>query len=719
MSKQRKPALVAGGEPVRSISVPIARRSATAGSYDPATHSVELVIATESLVKTPGWQLGLIDDYYLEILDCSPDAVDLSQVEADNCPLLDSHAAYSVENQLGKVRETRCEGGQVIGRAYFGQSEDAVTLEADVAAGTAPKVSAGYRRQQAIFDRFEGDIPVYRITKWTLQEASFTPIAADPAAGVRSEQQVIFPCIINEGVRAMRTEGNAAGAANEGSGEGQGNRATEGSGEGQGQRSTEGSGEGQGQRSSDGANGRRHSLFTATAAIAFVDGARAFGADVVTKANDLVTRNQADEISVEAATTQLLALQADAQRAQTGGVSAGGVTATVTADERDKMFRGAQNALVQRAGLTDLFVRAAKQRGENVAEVRRDLDPGEFRGVRNAEMARLFLERAGARVSSWDREVVIGQALTHVDATRALVGNSTSDFANLLENTLHKVLQASYAVTPDTWRRFCGIGSLMDFRPHPRYLLGTFGTLDDLTEDGEFKNKSIPDAAKESITGKTKGNIIAITRQALANDDLDAFGVLGVQFGRAAALTIEVDVYATLAANSGAGPTMNDGNPLFHASHNNISATPAAPSVTSFDDARVGMASQKDPSGNEVLDISPAVWLGPKSLLGSAQTINDALYDPDTANKLQKPNMVRGMFSDMVGTARLTSTPWFAFADPAAGQAALEVAFLNGIQDPYLEQRLGWRVDGTEYKVRLDYGVAGMNYRSAWKNAGA
>jgi hypothetical protein len=32
---------------------------------------------------------------------------------------------------------------------------------------------------------------------------------------------------------------------------------------------------------------------------------------------------------------------------------------------------------------------------------------------------------------------------------------STSDFATLLENTMNKVLQAQYAITPDTWRKFC------------------------------------------------------------------------------------------------------------------------------------------------------------------------------------------------------------------------------------------------------------------------
>lgn len=50
---------------------------------------------------------------------------------------------------------------------------------------------------------------------------------------------------------------------------------------------------------------------------------------------------------------------------------------------------------------------------------------------------------------------------------------------------------------------------------------------------------------------------------------------------------------------------------------------------------------------------------------------------------------------------------------------AIEVVFLNGVQEPFLDNELGWRVDGTEWKVRLDYGVGAVNWRSAIKNPGA
>lgn len=688
--------LVRGGEAVRRISVPIGVRTGGAvGTYDAEKRTVELTIATEGMVRMPGYQLGLLDDHYYEILDCAPGSVNLAQVEADNCPILDAHAAYSLEYQLGKLRGARCENREVIATCHFGQSDEAKTLEADVAADTAPKVSAGYSRQQAMFDRFEGEIPVYRITKWTLQEASFVPIAADPNAGVRSGEPTIFPCTIDEGARAMPPEITEAAPAAP---------ATvvnppvvepviEGT------------------RTAPEFEGNRMSRFTPSTAMAFVENARAFGDPVVTRARQLVEQNERGEVSIETATSSLLQASAEAQRAATGTVGAGGRAIEVTADERDKFILGATNSIILRAGVGDLITRAAKLRGETV-----DLDPGEFRGVRNAELARLCLDRAGVRIASYDRDVIVGQALTHIGQRDGAM-NTTSDFANLLENVLHKTLQAAYAVAPDTWRRFCGIGTVVDFRPHPRYLRGSFGVLDDLTEAGEFRNKNIPDGAKELISAKTKGNIVALTRQAIVNDDLGAFNTVTVELGRAAKLTIEVDVYAALALNTGAGPTMNDTYALFHANHGNI-GTGGVPSVAAFDEARQLMAKQTDVSGNEVLDIRPAIWLGPVSIGGSAKVINGSLYDPDAVNKLQRPNMVNGLFSDVVDTARLTGTRWYAFADPNLAPA-IEVVFLNGVQEPYLEQQLGWRTDGTEFKVRHDYGVGGLNWRSAVTNAGA
>ena len=363
-------------------------------------------------------------------------------------------------------------------------------------------------------------------------------------------------------------------------------------------------------------------------------------------------------------------------------------------DESDKVKAAATNALMVRAGVT------------KDAAVLASMSANPFRGHTLLDMARASLARAGIKTDGMDKMQIVAASFTQ----------GTSDFPVLLENTMHKTLQAAYARAALTWSRFCATGSVSDFRAHNRYRTGSFGALDAVNELGEYVNKSIPDGEKGTITAATKGNIINISRTAIVNDDLGAFVGLSGMLGRAAARTVEADVYALLALNSGLGPTMGDGYTLFHANHSNIT-TSAALSMAAIDLDRVAMASQLDVSGNDYLDLRPSVLVLPIGLGGSARSINDALYDPDTANKLQKPNVVNGLFSDIVDTPRITGNRRYLFAD-AMEAPVLEVAFLDGAQTPYLEVQNGFDVDGARYKVRLDYGVAAVDYRGAVTNAG-
>lgn len=382
----------------------------------------------------------------------------------------------------------------------------------------------------------------------------------------------------------------------------------------------------------------------------------------------------------------------------------------ITADGREKWLAGASAWMLTRAGVAPIVAKAAAQLKQTV-----DLDPGEFRGVSCVDLAREAVMNAGVRLATRDPKAIVGAAFT----ARSEMGQTTGDFTVLLENVMHKTLQAAFTITPDTWSRFCGTGTITDFRAHPRYLRGTFSALDALNESGEFRNKAMPDGARESITGATKGNIVALTRQAIINDDMGVFSSVAVDLGRAAKLTIEKDVYALLALNAGAGPVMGDGFNLFDATnHKNVAATPGAPAVSSFDAARVAMAQQMDLSGNEFLDIRPQSWLGPIGLGGAVRVIVGAPYDTEVASKFQVPNKVQSLVSDIIDTPRLSGPAWYMFADKEVAPA-IEVAFLNGVQEPFLDSELGWRVDGTEWKVRLDYGVGALNWRCAYRNAGA
>lgn len=393
-------------------------------------------------------------------------------------------------------------------------------------------------------------------------------------------------------------------------------------------------------------------------------------------------------VTPEAAASRLLAHLGSQATPVARGVS-------TVEDETDKRRTAASTALVVRAG-----------HGTKEQIAAQSSNP--FRGMTLLEMARASLERAGVSARSMDKRELVAAAFTQ----------STSDFPVLLTDTMHRVLQGAYAVQALTWQRFCKRGQVSDFRAHHRLRVGSLGNLQPKNEVGEYKTVAIPDGEKTSIAAATKGYIINLSREMIINDDLGAFTDQASAMGRAAARTVEADVYALLALNDGLGPVLEDGKPLFHADHGNVIATAAAPTTESFQAFRVAMAKQKDVSGNDFLDLRPAVWLGPVGLEATAKLINQAQYEPSTTKNSLTPNVSLGMFRDIVGSPRLDGTRHYAFADVNEA-AAIEVAFLDGVDSPYMEQEDAFDTDGARFKVRLDYGVGGHDWRGAATNAGA
>lgn len=396
-------------------------------------------------------------------------------------------------------------------------------------------------------------------------------------------------------------------------------------------------------------------------------------------------------MTIEAAQNRLLAHVGAAGQPLNGGFRIEGVR-----DERDGERARIVDAMLARAGvITGAAADAARQDNPHARATL-------------LQIAEHSLIRAGVNTRSMGRDEI---------AQRVLAMQGTSDFPVLMENVLNRMLIGGYALQPFTWSRFCSIGTLSDYRPHNRYHLSSFSDLKEVNEHGEYENGVLGDAAKETIQGKRKGRILQLTPEVIVNDDLGGLQRIASALGQAAGRTIEKDVYALLALNAGLGPVMNDGKTLFHADHGNIAAVAAVPSVASFDASRQQMGSQKDPGGNDFLDIIPAIWLGPLSLGGSARAVNAAEYDDDSQKNQRKPNISRGMYRDVVDSPRLAGTAWYSFADPNV-EPVIEVAFLDGVREPRLEQETNFRTDGLAWKATHRYGTAGVGYRGATRNAG-
>lgn len=367
------------------------------------------------------------------------------------------------------------------------------------------------------------------------------------------------------------------------------------------------------------------------------------------------------------------------------------------ADERDKKRAAAIGYVMVRAGAT---------RGMKPEEIAAARQGNPFNGMTMLDLARACAIAAGVNVSGMSRDQVVAAAITH----------SASDFPNIFENVLHKTLLNNYNSLEQTWRGFCRVGTLSDFRPHNRYYMGGFSDLAAVDETGEYQDGTFSDAEKEIIQGSTNGRILNLSREMIVNDDMGVFVGAAGKLGQAAARTLEKKVYSVLNANG----NLQDGIALFHASHNNLAGSGAVVGSQTFDDARVGMGSQLDPSGNDFVGVQPMIWLGPLKYKGDADVVNASRYEVTSSGtqRLEIPNKSVGMFQKVIGTPRLTGTAWYAFADPDV-EPVIEVGFLDGIQEPVTATEQSFRSNGVAFRTTFDFGVAAVGFRGGWKNPGA
>lgn len=627
-------------------------------SLNEEDRTVELTWSTGSQVRRVDWWT---EKEWIEELSLDEEHVNLDRLNA-GAPLLPNHRNYSLDDVIGVVEKAWVENGTGHALVRFSDREDVEEIFKEVKSGILRNISVGYNVNK--FEKLEekqNDLSVYRAVDWEPMEISLVTIPADSGAQVRSEDVNHSVEIINDEVNQMtdkvetkQTEKRAAEKPAE-------------------------------SVKPDTVDVDKIRVDAAKQERERVASIRKFGA---TSRVDEKTIDDLIERGVSVTDAKEIMLENWSKQVDEESTRS---DSSVTKDESDKFIEAGVNAILGRSGVE-------KMDGAN-----------QMRGMRLTEIAKLCLQRSGVSSTGIDEHTMIKRAF-NMDRS---ITQSTSDFPVLLENAMHKSMQVAYALASDTWSRFCATGSVTDFRAHNRYRLGSFGNLDSLNENGEFKNKSIPDGEKGVITASTKGNLINITRQTIINDDLSAFIALAQMLARAAGRTVEADVYALLASN----PVMQDGIALFHASHNNLIASASAVSVASIEKMRVGMAKQTDVSGEDFLDLRPAIWVGGMGNGGEARVVNDAQYDDDSSKNQNKPNKVRGLFSDVVDSPRVTGSEWYMFADPGDAPV-IEVAFLNGEQEPFLDSMESFNVDGLQWKVRHDYGVAALDFRGAQKNPG-
>lgn len=319
------------------------------------------------------------------------------------------------------------------------------------------------------------------------------------------------------------------------------------------------------------------------------------------------------------------------------------------------------------------------------------------------DMARSALTDNGVSISGMGTKAqIVGAAFTH----------STGDFGHLLANTAEKSMLTGWGTSPETFERWTKKGTLSNFHTAQRVGLNGVSALPEVREGAEYKHVSTDDRGAP-IALATYGGLLSITRQAIINDDLSAFDAIPASLGRAAKRTIGDLVYAVLTQNG----KMPDGKALFHGDHGNL-LDAAAMSPAALNEARHAMRMMTDAQG-QALNIAPGFLLVPAGLEGVAAQVLESTAIPGTDNNSGIANMAYQLAQLIVEPRLDADSPKDSYMTAAQGTDTVEVAYLDGVDQPYLEQQEGWSVDGVSFKSRIDAGVAPLDHRGLIKLPGA
>jgi hypothetical protein len=675
------------------IELPAMRRVAELApkTADADTRAVEVVWSAGARIR----RSTFFGEPYDEELSLDPAHVRLERLNA-GAPFLKVHELTELDAVIGSIvpGSARIENGRGIALVRLSERADVEPIWRDIQAGHIRAVSIGYQVHRFEVSKPEGGRELWRAVDWTPFEVSAVAVGADPAAGFRN-QSPLHDCVLHRRDAPSTLKGpismtdQTKPAADDAAEQPAVTAATEET------TMTEPK-----ERAIETRSQPKAPKSAATSAVveeaeALVSRARDAERDRVSTiydlagrlnlergfAEDLVKRGVSVDESRRLILDQVAAKSDETRTFPHVSVPLGG------RDERITRRDAVANALLHRYSPTLFPLEDAAR---------------QYRGMTLLELARESLGNAGVNTRGLSRDEV---------ATRAL--HTTSDFPEILSAVTNKTLRQAYEAYPRTFMLFCRQVLATDFKAMNRVQLGEAPQLLEVGESGEFKRGTLGES-KESYKVKTYGRVVAITRQTLINDDLDAFTRIPAMYGNSIAQLESDVVWGIITAN----PAMADGNALFHTAHKNLAGTGAALDVTSVGAARAAMAKQTGLDKKTVLNIRPAFLIVPASLeLKAEQLVAQNLVPAATSSVV--PQSIRTLAP--ISEPRLdaaSETAWYLAASPNQIDT-IEYAYLEGQQGAYIETRNGFDVDGVEIKCRLDFGAKAIDWRGLYKNPGA
>lgn len=648
------------------------RAAVREGSVDLEQRTVELTWTTGAKGRRWSWDIGS----YMEELEVSEQALRLDRLN-NGAPFLNAHSSYELRDVIGVVEKAWIEGEEGRALVRFSQREDVEGIFRDVQDGILRNISVGYAvHRYQVLEEEDDKLPTYRAVDWEPLELSLVPIGFDDGAKIRSAKtpadyqgqrfNTLFE--VREAPAPLDQPAAVANTPEENPMTEEEKRAAE---------------ELIRRESADAERKRSLTIRQMAKKVGL-------GEDV---ADDLVERGlsiaDASATLIDKVAERQAGSQPETRNSQPTVI--GGVDAAVLVAKRSAMM----NALDHRCAPNTIKLEEAGR---------------EFRGMRLVDMARECVEMVGGNTRGLMPAEIAKAALgCDRQAMRSAGMHSTSDFPLLLGNTVNRTLRAAYEVAPQTWRPLGRQTTVPDFRAVTRAALGDIAALEQIKEHGEYQYGTLEEDGAPIKVAKF-GKIIAITWEAIVNDDLGAFTRVPQALGNAAAQTESDVVWSLLLGN----PSYTDGVAIFHANHGNLAASGGAINTTTLAAARASMRKQKT-KGGAFLNLAPEfLVVGPDKELEAYQ-FTSSNYVPAKNSDI---NDSRNAALTVIVDARITGNQWYLYASPGVVDT-FEYAYLEGEQGVFTETREGFEVDGMEIKARLVFGAGWIDYRAGYKNPGA
>lgn len=675
----------------------VTRAAANEADAAPAAR-FELVFTTGAPVRRYDWTN---DRYYFEKLDVSPEAVNLDRLQR-GAPLLNTHSAWSLEDQIGVVDQPVIANGVGTAQSQLSRRDSVRGIVQDLEDRVIRNVSVGYVREAMTmtFDAVTG-IWTYLVTRWTPMEVSLVPIPADMDSQVRSvdgklkdargQELRSHPCVLEDLTQTPITAEASAEATRAAAHHSQENPMPLGT-------------------ETEGGAPATPTAGTTAAATAIAQRATE-AANVAADITELCARHGVAHLAADmirqgrgldhARSTVLDTLAV--RDAAAGGHRNVGRIETVR-DEMQVRLAGIEQAILHRVASSTVL----------------DDNGRQYRGMSLLEIGRDFLEFHGQQTRGLDRMTLAGRILQF----RASGSMGTSDFTSLFSNVATKRLRSAYDENPGTYAMWARRApNAPDFKAMSSIQLSGAPELLRTNEHGEFKYGKMTDGA-ETYSVMTYGRVVSLTRQAIVNDDLRAFERLVTAYGFAARRLENRLVYSEITTNA----NLADGAALFNTTalttaggHANLATGGgSALAFTSLSAARTAMRLQKG-LANEELNLTPGYLIVPASLEQTAYQLTSSNYTPSTKAEVNEfreggRTALTPVIEPVLDSA--SATAWYVAA--ASSQVdTVEYCYLDGAEGPVIDSEVGFDVDGVSFRCRLDFAGKAIDFRGLYKGAGA